>query len=567
MSKDCARAELKLTAWQLTNMESAQEAEELGPQTEVITDTILEVGERLFQVSRRALSLHSRYFEAMFFGGTRESSEHHIVIRGIDAVPFQALLEFTCTAQVFIDRENVTSLLETADFFQFDNVKLFCEKFLERELHVSNCLGLMTYSQQFACVELHASAVNVALTHWEDVMCQEEFKALPKEMLMQCLQSDDLFAPREDVVFDSVMRWIMEDPATREEDFLDLVGEVRVAFLSLSFLDILVKRSKRPGEKDTFSRLIKKLDSCPPPSWQNVKLSPYAGRNYDTLYVLGGRHDKEQQELFLFQPKTGTWQACSPLQRRNLTQYAVAAVGDFVFVTGGYFRDEFVWYSVDWVMIYNCSDNSWLEGPAMKKSRNSHCAAGVGLYLYVLGGSTDEGIVPAVERLALMDSQWESMSPMVQPVERGDAVSVGTSIYVVCGLDENGHVYGGVQRLNTETDIWDVISFSPLPRYDLRITALNGALYTIGGGAFRFDVKTDEWTQVDEECLTQKFFMGCSTVNGQIYLLGQRKGNSALPIIVLFDPYTDLCQVIDNKLPCPLPIHGCVSVRRFDTWA
>jgi len=310
-------------------MEPAEEPEELGAQTEVIADTVLEVGERLFQVSRRVLSVHSRYFEAMFFGGARESSESHIVIRGIDAVPFQALLEFTRTAQVLIGQENVTSLLETADFFQFDRVKLLCEKFLERELHVSNCLGLMTYSQQFGFRELYASAMNVALTHWGDVICQEEFKALPKEMLMQLLKSDDLFVSREDVVFDSIMRWIMEDPATREDDFLDLVGEVRVAFLSLSFLDILVKRSKRPAETDTFSRLIKKLDSCPPPSWQNTELCPYAGRSYDTLYVLGGKHDKKQQELFLFQPKTGTWQACSPLQRRNLTQYAVAAVGNF----------------------------------------------------------------------------------------------------------------------------------------------------------------------------------------------------------------------------------------------
>ncbi|XP_072213483.1 kelch-like protein 23 [Excalfactoria chinensis] len=561
------RTELKLTARPSTAMGSAQEPEELDSQTEVVADTVLEVGERLFQVSRRALSLHSRYFKAMFFGGTKESSEHHIVIRGIDAAPFQALLEFTRTAQVLIGQENVTSLLEAADFFQFERVKLLCEKFLERELHVSNCLGLMAYSQRFAFIELHASAMNVALTHWGDVMSQEEFKALPKETLMQFLKSDDLFVPREDVVFDSIMVWIMEDPETRENDFLDLVAEVRVAFLSLSFLDILVKRSKRPGQADAFSRLIRRLDSCPPPSWQNVTLCPYTGRSYDTLYVLGGKHDKEQQELFMFQPKTGTWQACSPLQRRNLTQYAVAAVGSFLVVTGGYFRDEFVWYSVDWVLIYDCLSNSWLEGPAMKKSRNSHCAVGVGFYLYVLGGSTDEGIIAEVERMALVDSEWESMNPMIQPVERGDAVSVGTRIYVVCGLDENGHVYDGVQRLNTETDSWDVISFSPLPRYDLCITSLNGALYTIGGEAFRFDVETDEWTHVDEECLTQKFFMGCCTVNGQIYLLGQRKGNSALPIVVLFDPYVDMCQVIDNKLPCPLPIHGCVSVRRFDTSA
>uniref|UniRef100_A0A8C3NWB3 BTB domain-containing protein n=1 Tax=Cyanoderma ruficeps TaxID=181631 RepID=A0A8C3NWB3_9PASS len=384
--------------------EPAQEPQELGPQTEMIADTILEVGERIFQVSRRVLSVHSRYFEAMFFGGARESSEQHIVIKGIDAVPFQALLEFTRTAQVLIGQENVTSLLETADFFQFDRVKLLCEKFLERELHVSNCLGLMTYSQQFAFTELYVSAMNVALTHWGHVIYQEEFKALPKEMLMQLLKSDDLFISREDVVFDSIMIWIMEDPATREEEFLDLVGEVRVTFLSLSFFDTLVKCSKSAGETDTFSRLIRKLDSCPPHSWQNPKLCPYAGRSYDTLYVLGGKHSKEQQELFLFQPKTGTWQACSPLQ------------------------------------------------------------LGVGLYLYVLGGNTDEGIIPAVERMALMESEWESMSPMAQPVERGGAVSVGTRIYVVCGLDENGHVYDGVQRLNTETDSWDVISFSPLPR-------------------------------------------------------------------------------------------------------
>ncbi|NXP47771.1 KLH23 protein, partial [Heliornis fulica] len=478
---------------------------------------------------------------------------------------FQALLEFTRTAHVLIDEENVTSLLETADFFQFDRVRLLCERFLERELHVSNCLGLMTYSQHFAFIELYTAAMNVALTHWGDVMCQEEFKALPKEMLMQVLRSDELFVSREDVVFESIVRWIMEEPEAREEDFLDLVGEVRVSFLSLSFLDILVKRSKRSGESDTFSRLIKKLDSCPPPSWQKMELCPCAGRSYDTLYVLGGKHDKEQQELFLFQPKTGTWQSCSPLQRRNFTQYALAAVGSFLFVTGGYFRDEFVWYSVDWVLIYNCLDNRWLEGPAMRDSRHSHCAVGAGLHLYVLGGSTDEGITPAVERLALLESGWESVRPMAQPVERGAAASVGPSIYVVCGLDENGHVYDGVQRLNTETDSWDVISFSPLPRYDLCITSLNGALYTIGGGAFRFDVATDEWTQVDEECLAKKFFMGCSTVNGRIYLLGQRKGNSALPVVVLFDPYVDMCQVIDSKLPCPLPVHGCVAVRRFDT--
>ncbi|XP_054031263.1 kelch-like protein 21 [Dryobates pubescens] len=547
-------------------MEAARGAEGPGAEAEAGTDTVLEVGGRLFPVSRRALAAHSPYFRALFFGGARESSQQHIVLRGIAAGPFQALLDFTRTARLPLGPETVTGLLEAADFLQLQRGRLLCERFLQRQLHVCNCLGLLAYSQRFACAELAAAARGVALTHWGELMCQEEFLALPKETLLQLLRSDELFAPREDVVFDSVVRWVMEDPAAREEDFLELVAEVRVAFLSLSFLDALVKRSKRPGATDTFCRLLKKLDGCPPASWRHLELSPRAGRSYDTLYVLGGKHDREQQELFLFQPKTGSWQPCSPLQRRNLTQYAVAAVGSFLFVTGGYFREDFVWYTVDWVLIYNCLDNSWLEGPAMKLSRHSHCAVGAGLYLYVLGGSTDEGLVPAVERLALLQPEWESRSPMAQPVERGAAVSLGSSIYVLCGLDENGHVYQGVQRLNTDTDSWEVISVSPLPRYDLCSTALNGALYTVGGGALRFDVETDEWTPVGEERLAHKFFMGCSAANGRIYLLGQRKGNGALPVVVLFDPYTDECQVTED-LPCPLPIRGCVSVRRFDSWA
>lgn len=97
--------------------------------------------------------------------------------------------------------------------------------------------------------------------------------------------------------------------------------------------------------------------------------------------------------------------------------------------------------------------------------------------------------------------------------------------------------------------------------------ALNGAIYTVGGGAFRFDVDSGEWTPVEEECLARRFFTGCSAANGRIYLLAQRQGNTALPNMVLLDPYLEMCQEVDSKLPCPLPIHGTASMRRFDICA
>lgn len=328
-------------------MASLEKSEATGFCANPEGDTVLEVGGKLFPVNRWALACHSRYFEAMFFGGTRERTERHIRIRGVETEPFQALLDFTCTDTLHVSRHNITGLLEAADFLQFESAKRRCEKFLERELHVSNCLSLMAYAQQFACMELHAAALFVVLTHWTEVVAQEEFEELSKETLFGLLQSDDLFVAREDEVFDSVMRWVATDLADREKDFLELVGLVRVPFLSLSFLDLLVKRSKRPGE-DVTARLVRKLDSCPPPSWRNVAQLPCSSRSYETLYVLAGKHDQEKQELFQFHPKTGLWQPCAPLKRKNLTQYAVAAVGNFFLPEISEWDREVGWWQPYW---------------------------------------------------------------------------------------------------------------------------------------------------------------------------------------------------------------------------
>ncbi|XP_040276373.1 kelch-like protein 29 isoform X2 [Bufo bufo] len=142
---------------------------------------------------------------------------------------------------------------------------------------------------------------------------------------------------------------------------------------------------------------------------------------------------------------------------------AVVLSRNLVIVTGGYFRGDFVWYSIDWVLIYDSSDNCWRDGPPMKISRNCHCAVGIGLHLYVIGGSTDEGVVADVESLNLAEMTWESRKPLIRPVERAAAVSVDCKLYVICGRDENGDVYSGIQMLNTKTDVWNVITYSPMP--------------------------------------------------------------------------------------------------------
>ncbi|KAK5870290.1 hypothetical protein PBY51_024942 [Eleginops maclovinus] len=493
---------------------------------EVIPDAVLQVEGESFYVNRQRLALQSPYFRALFFGCGLESSKRRIEIKCVSVKHFRVLMDYSKTSKLVLDRENVLGILETADFLQLERARLLCCKFLERELHLSNCLGMMAYAWSLGCTQLYNAARHVALTHFSAIASEEDFLSLSKESLADLIACDDLAIHKDDAALEATLRWVSFDPK-REEHFLELIQLVRPESLSLPFI---------------------------------TQLSMTRARARETLFVLGGPHDTEQQPLYQFHPLSGRWQSCPPLQRKNLTQYSVAAVGDNVVVTGGYFRDV-LWFSVDWVRMFDCGSQRWVEGPALQKSRHSHSSAGLDSVLYVLGGSTDEGLLGDVERLVLGSEEWEEVSPMVRAVERAASAAMDSCIYVACGLDENGEVYAGVQRYRVKEDQWDVVSYSPFPRYDLVATELNGALYLFGGQALRFDVETDEWTVQDEECLDRKFFCGCTTVSGQIYLLSERKSNKAFPNMVLMDPYIDTCLQVDDAIPCPVPLRGCVTMR------
>ncbi|KAL6107978.1 uncharacterized protein ACO6RY_18620 [Pungitius sinensis] len=527
-----------------------------NPAPAVIPDGILQVEGESFYVNRQQLALQSPYFRALFFGGGLESSKRKVEIKGLSLQHFKVLMEHSKKSNLALERKNVLGILEAADFLQLEHARLLCCKFLERELHLSNCLGMMALAWQRGCTQLYTAARQVVLTHFSAIVAQEDFLSLSKETVADLLASDDLAIHKDDRAVDATLRWVSFD-SKREEHFLELIQLVRPESLSLPFITGLLTKM---NSSDPRGKLIRTLNEHFPAAW-SMGRSMTRTRARETLFVLGGPHDQEKQSLYQFHPPSGRWQSCPPLRRKNLTQYSVAALGDNVVVTGGFFRDV-LWFSVDWVRIYQCGNQRWVDGPALQRCRHSHCSIGLDSSLYVLGGSMDEGLMANVERLVLgSEESWEEVSPMVRPVERAATAALGSCVYVACGLDENGEVYGGVQRYMVKNDQWDVVSYSPFPRYDLVATELNGALYLFGGQAMRLDVDTDEWTVLEEERLDRKFFCGCTTISGQMYLVSERKSNKAFPNMVLVDPYIDTCIEVDDAIACPVPLRGCVTVR------
>lgn len=293
------------------------------PDPHVIPDAALQVEGETFFVNREHLALLSPYFRALFFGCGIERTKRRIQIKGVNLQHFRDLMEYSGTCKLTLNRENVLGILETADFLQLERARLLCCKFLERELHISNCLGMMTYASWLGCTQLYTAARQVALTHFPAVVTEEDFLSLSKEAIADLLGSDDLAIPKDDLALEAILRWVSFDPK-REKHLLELSELVRSELLSVSFITELLARMKSSDPK---AKLICMLNEHFPASWSVVR-SVRMTRARETLFVLGGPHDQEQQLLYQFHPLSGRWQSCAPLQRKNLTEYSVAAVGN-----------------------------------------------------------------------------------------------------------------------------------------------------------------------------------------------------------------------------------------------
>ena len=70
-------------------------------------------------------------------------------------------------------------LLPASSILQMTSVREACCKFLMRQLHPTNCLGIRNFADTHACRELHKRSHKFALENFQEVMNTEEFLLLP----------------------------------------------------------------------------------------------------------------------------------------------------------------------------------------------------------------------------------------------------------------------------------------------------------------------------------------------------------------------------------------------------
>lgn len=297
-----------------------------------------------------------------------------IELKEVEVTALSNLVEYAYTGCISINENNVQSILPAASLLQMNSVRDACCKFLQTQLHASNCLGIRRFADTHSCAELQCISNRYALENFPAVMMTDEFISISFDDLKSLISSDNLNVTNEECVYQAVMRWIKYDVMNRK-CFLDqLLQHIRLPLITRHFLlnciseepliqtnqmgkDLLIEAMKyhlSPECRVTFNSNVR------------TKQRQRAGLTSYIFAVGGGSLFAIHSECEFYNPTTDKWSQFAPtLQRRS--RLGVVAMNRFLYAIGGYNGTK----DLSSGEYYDPYTNEWFKMSSCMNSRRS----------------------------------------------------------------------------------------------------------------------------------------------------------------------------------------------------
>uniref|UniRef100_A0A3Q3GGD7 Kelch-like family member 29 n=1 Tax=Labrus bergylta TaxID=56723 RepID=A0A3Q3GGD7_9LABR len=480
------------------------------------TDLKIIVEGKEFEVHQNVLASCSLYFKDLVkrsSGETRSGEVLELNMSNISADVLEMLLEFVYTGSLVIDSANAKTLLEAANKFQFNTFCKVCVSFLEKQLTAANCLGVLAMAEAMSCTELHNMAKAFALQNFPEVAGQEEILSVSKEDLVSYLSNDSLNTKAEELVYETVIKWIKQDPDSRVQNLSELLAVVRLPFIHPSYLLNVVDNEE----------LIKSSEAC--------RDLVNEAKRYHML-----PHARQEMQT----PRT------RPRLSAGGTEGGVMVADVWCYMS---LLDN--WNLVSRMTVARCKHNSVVYDGK----------------LYTIGGLGVSGNLDHVERYDTITNQWETVSPLPKPVHSAAATVCGGKVFVFGGVNEAGRSAGVLQSYIPQSNTWSFIESPMIDNKYAPAVSLNGLIFILGGAYARATTIYDPDKgniKAGPNMNHSRQFCSAVILDGKIYATGGIVSSEgpALGNLETFDPYTNTW-VLLQSLPCPLFRHGCVVIKKY----
>ncbi|XP_051578951.1 kelch-like protein 29 [Myxocyprinus asiaticus] len=541
------------------------------------TDLKIIVEGKEFEVHQNVLASCSLYFKDMIkrlSAENRNGNKMKLTLSSISADVLEILLEFVYTGSLIIDSANAKTLLEAANKFQFNTFCKVCVSFLEKQLTASNCLGVLEMAEAMQCTELHNMAKAFALQNFPDVASQEEILNISKEDLVSYMSNDSLNTKAEELVYETVIKWIRKDRGNRVQHVSELLAVVRLPFIHPSYLLNVVDNEELIKSSEACRDLVneaKRYHMLPHArqEMQTPRTRPRLSAGVAEVIVLvGGRQviGMNQRSLTVvtcFNPQNNKWYPLASLPFFNREFFSVISAGDNIYLSGG--MESGVTLADVWC--YMSLLDNWNLVSRMTVPRCRHNSVVYDGKLYTIGGLGVAGNLDNVERYDTITNQWEMVASLPKPVHSAAATVCGGKIYVFGGVNEAGRSAGVLQSYVPQTNAWSFIESPMIDNKYAPAVTLNGYIFILGGAYARATTIYDPEKgniKAGPNMNHSRQFCSAVVLDGKIYVTGGIVSSEgpALGTMEAFDPCANVW-TLQQSMPCPLFRHGCVVIKKY----
>ena len=201
------------------------------------------------------------------------------------------------------------------------------------------------------------------------------------------------------------------------------------------------------------------------------------------------------------------WTQRPPLQVPRIGLDVATVAGDILAIGGFDPAEPDVFSSVEGRAV--AANNTWHTVAPMPTARANAAAAELNGSVYVAGGFTNDATVDVVERYDPLTDSWSLATRLPAPRGAAAAAALGGLLYVAGGAipisPTDDEITASVIAFNPKTGAWTAVAPMPTPRQRLRLVAVGGFLFAIGGQSAagntlstveRYDPRFNRWTAV-----------------------------------------------------------------------
>ncbi|KAJ7996830.1 hypothetical protein DPEC_G00222590, partial [Dallia pectoralis] len=532
-------------------------------QSGTFTDVVLQVDGREFPCHRATLSASSMYFRTMFIGQPYEGNQSLVHIQGICGSAMETVLNFMYEGRATLDEDNVRGVFNAAKQLDISVLRMPCESFLEENLDHSNCLSIMDFAIVHSIKPLADKCQTLLNRDFVKVSKHQEFLSLPKEHVIEFLNSDQLRVDKEEVLVESVLNWVHHKPGERKGALRQLLELVclplvdPVFFVNLVESDDLIQdcRECRPllQEARMYHILGREVDS--------KKTRPRRPNGRVEMIVVIGASERNgfSRPSFTMKlnPYTKDWVRGATIPGYCKFDFASCALQNDIYVSGGQLHSADVWRYLPQV-------DHWLQVASLSKPRRKHMMAALLGKLYAVGGFNERDSLTSVECYSTYDNQWQTVAPLLLAVNSAALVGCSGKLYVIGGAVTNDCNTNKVQCYDPDEDQWSYASTCPFSQKCINAVTLNETIYVVGGlldQIYSYTPKTDTWSKVVAMPMKLEC-SGLTVCDGKVFIIGGRdECAKATDHVWTYCPETGKLSE-EKPMSRSVSCHGCVTVTQ-----